>query len=489
MARSASDEVLLLRVENNDPDCVCVGATPGRAGKGKRGGGTCFGKKRRRKSLSTADVPIVVDGDETAYQVVDSPTVTEVSETGENTDRSSRASLGGPRGVGTRVKSSGTRTRPIAIVDPNASLEVVEDVEVEDHPLPKKACMVSFHGVTPASASKGGHGECSSSSDDNCLSSLPSSSLSAAQTEPSAAQTDLSASQTDPPSVSSAQPPSPTATSSSLRQSMSGISGTDLDALSLDATSCDGPSSLSSDRVDSDYQLALQLNKVLNESTSVVLTGSEAADAELARSLQEEEYRQAEKGLAITGVEPGKPARSKEGGPSHIQSETHFSGVSSQPAPVCSMASSAPTFPATSEPSTSSLPINQPTAPQQASQIFPLPPTWIQCPNCPPELPRRYHLIPIQPDSEEWEKISVPLNRVDFVVAWAKRIQNEALWQRLQLERQLMLRGRPKWYNVNGRLLYHTSQADRNVICDEGLDQRLSRSGNFGGGIYFRWSL
>lgn len=40
--------------------------------------------------------------------------------------------------------------------------------------------------------------------------------------------------------------------------------------------------------------------------------------------------------------------------------------------------------------------------------------------------------------------------------------------------------------DVNMQLLYHTSSAEPHLICDEGLDNRLSRNGSFGKGIYFR---
>ena len=43
--------------------------------------------------------------------------------------------------------------------------------------------------------------------------------------------------------------------------------------------------------------------------------------------------------------------------------------------------------------------------------------------------------------------------------------------------------------DVNERFLYHTSRSEVSVICEEGLDQRLSGKGNFGNGIYFRYII
>jgi hypothetical protein len=41
-------------------------------------------------------------------------------------------------------------------------------------------------------------------------------------------------------------------------------------------------------------------------------------------------------------------------------------------------------------------------------------------------------------------------------------------------------------YNPNIRYLYHGTSVEKDRICEEGLDQRLSRMGYFGKGIYFR---
>ena len=54
---------------------------------------------------------------------------------------------------------------------------------------------------------------------------------------------------------------------------------------------------------------------------------------------------------------------------------------------------------------------------------------------------------------------------------------------------------RPAGRDLNETLLYHTTSASKEVICEEGLDQRLSGKnykddfGNFGKGIYFRQAI
>ena len=111
------------------------------------------------------------------------------------------------------------------------------------------------------------------------------------------------------------------------------------------------------------------------------------------------------------------------------------------------------------------------------------PTCWTNCPNCPPNKRRKYHLIDVAYNSAEWSVVSTPLVNVGFVVNRVQRIQNDELWQRLCYEKQLMLRER---FDVNEQLLYHTTRSTVAVICDEGLDLRLSMNGNFGCGIYFR---
>ena len=112
------------------------------------------------------------------------------------------------------------------------------------------------------------------------------------------------------------------------------------------------------------------------------------------------------------------------------------------------------------------------------------PTCWTECPNCPPDNTQKYHLIDVMEGSPEWDVVSQPLIKAGFKVDRVGRIQNEMLWQRLCFEKQLMLRDRR---SCNERFLYHTSRAEVSIICEEGLDPRLSRSGLFGTGIYFRY--
>ena len=117
-----------------------------------------------------------------------------------------------------------------------------------------------------------------------------------------------------------------------------------------------------------------------------------------------------------------------------------------------------------------------------------LPVYWTKCKKWhSPE--RRYHLVDVSPESREWLTVCTRFLNGNFLVQRLARIQNQTLWHRLQGERQLMLRSHGPGFDLNERLLYHTSRAKMDVICAEGLDQRLGAVGNFGRGIYFRCSI
>ena len=110
---------------------------------------------------------------------------------------------------------------------------------------------------------------------------------------------------------------------------------------------------------------------------------------------------------------------------------------------------------------------------------------WTVCPNCPADSNWRYHLIEVGQGENEWLTITSPLEDAGFVPQRLRRVQNMKLYRRLQFEKQSMCE-EDAAYNVNERMLYHTSSSSVDAICGEGLDQRLSRKGRFGNGVYFR---
>ncbi|XP_072029818.1 uncharacterized protein [Amphiura filiformis] len=75
----------------------------------------------------------------------------------------------------------------------------------------------------------------------------------------------------------------------------------------------------------------------------------------------------------------------------------------------------------------------------------------------------------------EFSKAGAKIMRID-------RIENKELWEKFHAESKRMLRSRTA---VNEVYLFHGSKGKKEDICHEGLDQRLSRIGHFGRGIYF----
>ncbi|XP_078656267.1 uncharacterized protein LOC144902607 [Branchiostoma floridae x Branchiostoma belcheri] len=98
-----------------------------------------------------------------------------------------------------------------------------------------------------------------------------------------------------------------------------------------------------------------------------------------------------------------------------------------------------------------------------------------------------YHRIRLLTTSEEYRLIAEEFSRVNITVDAIERVQNSHLWGRLQYEKRNMKEiCRSDSFDLNEQYLFHGTQSQAvNQICEEGLDQRLSRIGNFGRGIYF----
>ncbi|XP_035688339.1 uncharacterized protein LOC118424026 isoform X1 [Branchiostoma floridae] len=99
-----------------------------------------------------------------------------------------------------------------------------------------------------------------------------------------------------------------------------------------------------------------------------------------------------------------------------------------------------------------------------------------------------YHHIRLLTTSEEYRLIAEEFSRVNITVESIDRVQNRHLWDRFQDENRRLkdIHSRSNSFNVNEQYLFHGTQSSAiNEICEDGLDQRLSRIGNFGRGIYF----
>lgn len=102
---------------------------------------------------------------------------------------------------------------------------------------------------------------------------------------------------------------------------------------------------------------------------------------------------------------------------------------------------------------------------------------WSSCDN----------LVDIPVVDEEAKTIVYPLQYSGFYVSKVERIQSLNLWRRYLGEVKLLAQSRGEQFQLNEQILYHCSRADKSVLCTEGLDARLSLSGSFGRGIYFRY--
>ena len=100
---------------------------------------------------------------------------------------------------------------------------------------------------------------------------------------------------------------------------------------------------------------------------------------------------------------------------------------------------------------------------------------------------KSYELYMVLPGTEEYQAIAQHFYRKPLVIYSVKRIQNLHFLKRYNLEKKLILGTRGSGFNLNEQKLFHTSAANPDDICEQGLDLRLSNGGNFGNGIYFRY--
>ena len=272
--------------------------------------------------------------------------------------------------------------------------------------------------------------------------------------------------QTD--SLSSCSRPSTSSGSSSVGKQRAGTSKSTAD--DDDATS----SVRNKQQLESDYLAALRLDQALNSKPLSKNGGGDkddviTSDAALAKTLQEKEYCILKPKRDVLFVMESRVAMPRPSSPPSSSSNSLTSSSE-----VIHPNEVIPT------------PLKVIESQQKVNPLQRKHPTcWTECPLCPADAVRKYHLIEVMRGSAEWDVVAQPVVLAGFIVTRMRRIQNEALWQRLCFEKQLMLRERS---DVNEKFLYHTTRSEISVICEEGLDQRLSRSmGNFGNGIYFRY--
>ena len=132
---------------------------------------------------------------------------------------------------------------------------------------------------------------------------------------------------------------------------------------------------------------------------------------------------------------------------------------------------------------TSSLAVT--TAPTLPDKELELPMYWQPMPeNC----LKNYELFMVLPGTEEFKMVTQQFLHQPLSVYSVKRIQNLEFLKRYTFEKKLIQSVRGNDFNLNEQRLFHTSAANPDDICEQGLDNRLSRFGSFGAGIYFRYS-
>ncbi|KAK3591964.1 hypothetical protein CHS0354_031472 [Potamilus streckersoni] len=94
-------------------------------------------------------------------------------------------------------------------------------------------------------------------------------------------------------------------------------------------------------------------------------------------------------------------------------------------------------------------------------------------------------LVDLKPGQMEYDKIMAEFTRAKVKVTKIERLQNLRLLDRFKAELEEMKKHRSHSFSPNICYLYHGTSVEKSRICEEGLDQRLSRMGYFGKGIYF----
>ncbi|KAL4222467.1 hypothetical protein ACF0H5_018507 [Mactra antiquata] len=96
-----------------------------------------------------------------------------------------------------------------------------------------------------------------------------------------------------------------------------------------------------------------------------------------------------------------------------------------------------------------------------------------------------YHLVALKKGEPEFDIIAEEFEKVNIKIKVIERLQNRRLLKRFIDELGDVTNHRCEAYSPNVRYLYHGTNVEKGRICEEGLDQRLSRMGYFGKGIYF----
>ncbi|XP_052810579.1 uncharacterized protein LOC128238565 isoform X1 [Mya arenaria] len=96
-----------------------------------------------------------------------------------------------------------------------------------------------------------------------------------------------------------------------------------------------------------------------------------------------------------------------------------------------------------------------------------------------------YKLFPLRKGDKEYDVVDQDFADVGIEVTGIERLQNTRLLKKFKDEIEDLKIHSTDDYDVNVQYLYHGTGVEKVRLCEEGLDQRLSRMGYFGKGIYF----
>ncbi|XP_063421355.1 uncharacterized protein LOC134706388 [Mytilus trossulus] len=96
-----------------------------------------------------------------------------------------------------------------------------------------------------------------------------------------------------------------------------------------------------------------------------------------------------------------------------------------------------------------------------------------------------YDIVTLSPGQKEYDHICDEMKSVGIQITKIERLENIHLLDRFKSETEHIKKHRQLGFNMNIQYLYHGTKVDKSRIGEEGLDQRLSRMGFFGKGIYF----
>lgn len=98
---------------------------------------------------------------------------------------------------------------------------------------------------------------------------------------------------------------------------------------------------------------------------------------------------------------------------------------------------------------------------------------------------KTHRLVKIEAGEDVYDSVTQEFHKVNIQINKIERLENMRQLRRFKSEMEDIQNHRESDFDLNIQYLYHGTNVDLDRICEEGLDQRLSRMGYFGKGIYF----